>query len=305
MIHVHQTDRVVRDIMNLEFKTEYCALNDYKPSKVENKFVNIYVKAAEICQADCEFCVYHNKDQMWKFDIEKFKQTISTLIADNIEIRKVSFTGGEPSLNSIRLKDCISYIKQHSPNTFVVINSNGAWLNRLFDPIMPTRFDIVSLSRHHYDDEKNKKVFRTTNVPTAKYIAELSKRNPGRLHLSCNLIKGYIDSKSEMIKYLEFASKSGIYDVGFVGLMPVNKFAEEHFVDLERIKLTDKQLVRNKEWRYGKICKCSNYLYMPKKGSMLVKFYARYRCGYSVDMGSNVVFDGQHLRNNFGGKIIY
>jgi molybdenum cofactor biosynthesis enzyme MoaA len=291
--------------MNLIFKQEYCALNEYEPSKVEGKYVNIYVKASDACQAQCEFCVYHNKDKQWKFDIQKFKQTIDTLLIDGIEIRKMSFTGGEPSLDSILLLDCIDYVKKHSPNTFIVINSNGAWLNRLFDPILPIKFDVVSLSRHHYDDEMNKKIFRTYTIPSGAYLKRIAKTYPNKLHLSCNLVKGYIDSKAEILKYLEFANEVGIRDVGFVGLMPVNKFAKEHFVDLERIKLTDTKLIRNKEWHYKGICKCSNFLYLPKKGAKVVKFYARNRCNHIIEMGSNVVFDGQHLRNNFGGKIIY
>ena len=44
---------------------------------------------------------------------------------------------------------------------------------------------------------------------------------------------------------------------------------------------------------------------MPKKGNKLVKFYARHRCNHTTDIGSNVVFDGQYIRSNFGGKIIY
>jgi hypothetical protein len=125
------------------------------------------------------------------------------------------------------------------------------------------------------------------------------------VHLSCNIIKGYIDTKQKILRYLEYAASVGVYDVGFVGLMDVNEYATHHLVDFGKINLESPSLIRNKDWRMkGNACKCSNYLYIPKEGTKIVSIYYRHRCKHNVDMKSNVVFDGENLRHNFNGQLI-
>ena len=87
--------------------------------------------------------------------------------------------------------------------------------------------------------------------------------------------------------------------------MPVNDFAKNYFVDFKDISLPESRVVENLTWKLGKICRCSNYLYLPLEGTKLVKFYARFRCGFNKSADSTVVFDGADLRENFGGKIIF
>lgn len=281
--------------MDLKFKTAYCALNDYEPMEVDHKYVNIYVRLTDSCNAHCAFCVYCS--EKCRFNIVKFKQSVAKLLQNDIVINKVSFTGGEPTLRTARLDACVSYIREVSPDTFIVVNTNGVNIDAI-----PEEVDSIALSRHHYNDAINYSVFDSKILPSTMMLDMF--KHKGKIHLSCNLIKGYIDSKEELYKYLEFAASVGIYDVGFVGLMNVNNYAKKHFVDIIKLNVESDRLVCNKVWHYKKSCKCKNYLYMPKAGNKLVKFYARHRCKHTTDMGSNIVFDGEHLRQNFNGKII-
>jgi len=282
--------------MNLQFRTEYCTLNGYDPTPVDHKYVNLYVKLTSVCMARCSFCTFCSG--ITHFNLNKFQRTIDAILSDGIVINKISFTGGEPTLRHIRLALCVKYIKKVSPETFIVVNTNGIYLSQI-----PDEVDSISMSRHHYDDRINYSIFDSKILPSRIGI-ELFKHRE-KIHLSCSLIKGYIDSKEEIYNYLEHAAELGVYDVGFVGLMPVNNYAKEHFVDIEKINLSSDRLIKNKEWHYKDSCRCNNYLYMPKKGDKLVKFYARHRCKYTTDIGSNAVFDGQNLLTNFGGEIIY
>lgn len=56
-----------------------------------------------------------------------------------------------------------------------------------------------------------------------------------KIHLTCNLIRGIVDSEKAVIAYLEKAKSLGVYDVGFVSLMKVNKFCEDNHVDFSDI----------------------------------------------------------------------
>lgn len=49
--------------------------------------------------------------------------------------------------------------------------------------------------------------------------------HPHQIQFRCNLINGYIDSRDEVFKYLDWANELGINDVGLVSLMPVNDYA--------------------------------------------------------------------------------
>jgi len=283
--------------MALQLRTEYCSLNGMEPNKVENPYVHIYTRLTDTCQAGCKFCEYHDKNKDFRFDIDKFKQTVDRVLFADIILNKVSFTGGEPTLNVKMLNTCVDYVKDESPDTFISINTNGA---QIADTHHLT--ECISLSRHHYDDEVNNEIFDTP-TPTAEYIKKMQS-DRGNLHLSCNLIKGFIDSRGEIFRFLEFAASVGIYSVGFVELMDENDYTKEHFVRLEDIDLTSDRLIRNRVWSYKGICGCSNFLYMPEEGDKVVKFYARLSRDHNVPIESSTVFDGYHWRASFCGEII-
>jgi len=118
-----------------------------------------------------------------------------------------------------------------------------------------------------------------------------------------NLIKRYIDCEEEIIKYLQFASEVGIYDVGFVSLMRINDYCKENQVLFDNIDFTSGRIRKTKEWKNKDYCRCANYLYIPKNNDRLVKFYGRYVC-QSKNTESQLVFDGINLRDGFGGNII-
>jgi molybdenum cofactor biosynthesis enzyme MoaA len=218
-------------------------------------------------------------------------------------INKISFTGGEPTTNITKLYEAIHFIRNNLQNIFIVVNTNGYnlyWLYGLHDEF---KIDSIALSRHHYFDSINEMIFGVKTVPNFKMIQEYQKQF-NNIHLSCNLIKGYIDSQVEVERYLEQAHKLGVYDVGFVGLMPVTKFAEKSFVDFSKIIVGNGKVCCNLEGSYKGICKCSNYLFLPKTGDKVVKFYARHRMKDSTPVGSNLYFNGKNLMENFAGKII-
>lgn len=286
------------DILNskIEVREFYCSLNGNLPSEVESPYINMYVQLNG-CDADCSFCEYKTNGNT--FDFDKFKDYLKR-IPKQVELRKISITGGEPTLNLKILYPIIDMIKELVPDAFLVMNTNGFQLEQLEIDGMIQKFDSISVSRHHYDEQLNNEIFKTSTISN-EVLTQLSKSNPGIFHISCNVIKGYIDSPTEIEKYLEFCGEIEIRDVGFVGLMGINEYSKSHQIDLTIEDLKSDRLNELKTWKYEDRCKCNNYVYILNDLST-VKLYHRHVLQPSKS--TLLVFDGQNLTKGFNGQII-
>lgn len=268
----------------------HCRLNNESLVKIEEPMVNVYVRLSNVCNADCNFCEFCGEKK--RFDKAKFKELFIRL-HKQIRINKVSFTGGEPTLDFSLFEEMVDFVKSIDDKIFTVVNTNGIYLSKLAN----LKLNSVALSRHHYLDEVNDSIFKT-RTPTSEEIKSYGANN---LHLSCNLIKGYVGSTDEIFKYLDWCSRCSVKDVGFVGLMKVNQFCEEHFVDYDVLDI--KNTIRTKNWSRsvnGKTtCKCANFVYA---GKSLVNFYCRhYVCNNNESV---VVYDLDTFKNGFNGECL-
>jgi MoaA/NifB/PqqE/SkfB family radical SAM enzyme len=283
----------------IELKEFYCQRDDCELCKIENPYINIYVNLTNACNAKCHFCCNEkNRTNIAPFNYDKFVDVINE-ISSKLKIRKLSFTGGEPTLPFDILEDCIRFVKEKDPEIFVTVNTNGTNLKKLGQ--LHEYIDSIALSRHHYDDKKNAKIFQIENVPDTNSIKNFQYKEI--LHLSCNLMKSYIGSAEEVIKYLDYAASVECFDVGFVSLMPVNEYCQEEFVDFNSVEFDkQKDVFTTKNWRLEDKCRCRNYIYITENAD-IVNVYARYYVNSNYNSGT-LVFDGQNLRKGFNGDII-
>lgn len=281
-------------------RENYCICNNAScAQKVESSYINLYVQLTDICNARCGFCVAKNNPHN-DFSIDRFAALIDEILRSS-NLRKVSFTGGEPTVEADILNWCANYIKKVSPNTKTVVNTNGSRI----DKINAELFDSIALSRHHYDDDFNKSVFKTV-IPTASKIRGLLESTKSRLHLSCNLIRGGVDNADEVAAYLNHASELGVTDVGFVSLMDIGGESSEKRVTIDDSGiLDDSRFFRTLSWRDEDSCKCYNLSYFAENGSV-VRFYVRQVIKNNGDANlSTLVFDGYNLRRGFNTEIIW
>jgi molybdenum cofactor biosynthesis enzyme MoaA len=155
---------------------------------------------------------------------------------------------------------------------------------------------------HSYNADDNAKIFGNSYMSS---IMDDIKESPlkDRIHLSCNLIKGYIDSPDEIKKYLDNAANLGIKDVGFVSLMPVNEYCKEHFIDYNDINFDNiEEMFSSTDYNYDDRCRCRNYLYLSNDGTP-IKIYVRYYVDGNFCL-STLVYDGKNLKQGFRGSII-
>ena len=284
----------------IQVRDHYCQLDSNPPTNVREPYINVYVNITNICNAKCKFCSNEcNKNNISAFDFEKFKKALKE-INETINIHKVSFTGGEPTICIETLKKCLKFTKELNNNIFTVINTNGYRLKELSEVI--DYIDSIALSRHHYDDVINQQIFGLTKVPDETTILNFA--NKSKLHLSCNLIKDYICNSEEVVKYLEWASKMNCLDIGFVSLMPANEYCKEQFVDFNELNFEQiPDVFITKNWNYENLCRCRNYIYMADNAE-IVEVYSRYYKNPSYS-GNALIFDGQNIRLGFNGDILF
>ena len=284
----------------VEVKDISCGMNGNSGHPYSDTRINVYTCLTHICNTNCSFCNYHYGDSV-KFDFEKWKYCIDEIM-DKLGIFKASFTGGEPSLEFDNLVKCLEYLKSKDENIFTIINTNGSNLDKL---IGLDCLDNIALSRHSIDDIENQKLFNSTVVPKLEVIKAFPEKE--KLHLSCNIVKGYVDSDEKIKEYLEKCSEIGVRDVGFVSLMPINEYAKEHSIDFSDIKFEfNNRFIVNQYFDRIKdnkcVCKCRNYMYLGQNGQV-VTAYSRYYVDNTCSDGA-VVFMDNNLRQGFTGEII-
>ena len=196
------------------------------PNGILKPEVNIYVRLTNRCGADCKFCTFHGGKNI-EFNVPKFIKVI-TEISEKVKIRRISFTGGEPTSDRNLLDLCLFSIRNLDLNIFTIVNSNGFNLKDFPVELV----DSLALSKHHYDPFLDAQIFNRTCIDSEtidKVIFNWPKKE--RLHLTCTMAKGYIDSPGEVYEYLTHYAKLGVIDFGFVSLMPTNKWAEGHYIN--------------------------------------------------------------------------
>ena len=206
----------------IKIKDKDCNFNG-KEGGFISPSVNLFVKVTDKCNANCLFCSNKSSVCANKFNIDKFRLCIDEIRNNFIKINKINITGGEPS-TSIELTEKILTIIPD--NIHVHLNTNGL-LNESQYLMKNDRWDSISISLHHYDKEKLSELYHTKISDDALQFIDLPMY---KINASCNLIKGYIDSYSEIEKMLNFAISKNIRRIGFVSLMKLNYFFKNNYI---------------------------------------------------------------------------
>lgn len=278
-------------------------LNGY-PGLLNHPFVNLYVKITDDCNAHCPFCCnagVHNNGSS-ALDINKLFRIIDEIVNNGIKLNRISLTGGEPSLYPDLVLEILQKISLNEECAFTQVQLNTNGLTKDSITLMHhSRLDSVSLSIHHYDSDKLSEIYgRKIDFNPLIELKNIS----NRLNISCNLIKGYIDSPKEISKMICYAVENGVKTIGFVSLMNKNKYCMDRFIDYREIDLSSiPSLILSNERALLNICGCKNYIYQDKKFTAEVYFRINEN---PMFCGSSLLFDGQYLRQGFGNdNIIY
>lgn len=283
----------------IELNDYYCQLDDNPLVKVEKPYVNLYVQFNG-CNASCLFCESKNPGK--PFMLTDYVRCMMVLSESKVEVKKISFTGGEPTLNYSEFIYCVELARKMYPKAFITVNTNGINIEKLIRSDAYLLFDSIAISRHHYIDERNNMILGFF-APSFEMIKRLLEgKDKSKFHLSCNLLKSGIFDRAGIINYIYHAHQMGIDDIGFVSLMKVNDFAKQQYVDFNSIDIESRRCYKTKTWKKEGMCECSNYLYITDD-LKIISIYNRH-----VISGSNkssLIFNGVNLIHGFNGEIIY
>lgn len=292
---------------NIIVKEEFCSLNGNKGEKIDVPYVNVYVRVCDNCNANCHFCTFNGSDKGNRtLDPYKLYYTLKK-VSEKVKINKVSFTGGEPTLYFNDVVKAMKLVKEIDKNIFIVMNTNGFMLERFVSEGGLPFVDSIALSVHHYNHAKNDELFGVSKGITNSIDAEkaLILVPEEKLHISCNLVRGYIDCAQEAYHFINHFSKLGCTDFGFVALMKVNDYAKKHHIDFSEVELQNMpNTIKTKSFDQNGACKCNNFLTYNENGD-ICKVYARYYVNPESKCETVLVYDRDKLLNGFGGHLIY
>lgn len=270
----------------IKLMTHNCLLNnEIVPPKVE-PFVDISVYLTDRCNAKCEFCCNNEKED-YIFDVDSFRNFFEEVLS-KVTVNKVNFTGGEASLESKKLQDCLEIVNKKCNST--IVNTNGTLLKK---KVNDDTIGRIALSRHHYLDDRNNEIF---GINISNKLSLLDEQEKQKITLICNLIKGEIDSTKEMYKMLEFAAYNKIKEMAFVVLMPFNDYSKKHMI-IPNPSGFNEDILHTKKMKFKKknICECANYTYVSNSGD-IVNFYIKHSINPFYNKGSRIVWKGNRIQ---------
>lgn len=242
-------------------------------------YYNLYISITDVCLASCKFCNNNTKQKCTKsthvLDLDKLAMVIKEL-KSKVELNRISITGGEPLLDIPLLNKVINLIYEIcGKNQAVTINTNGINIAKILELDNLDLLEGIHISRHHYNDKINDEIFgfKTAHLNEIKELNNKLK-NKRLLRLNCLLIKDYIDSSQTAQEYLEMASQLDIFKVGFVGLMPINEYSKQHYIEYKKVFEDFGESFKAKQLYNRTTCDCMNGIYPAKNGNF-VQFYAR------------------------------
>lgn len=163
------------------------------------------------CNAKCEFCFW-KQEKTCKNYLERLVETMESLPS---QFYMISISGGEPTISSYFTK--VLNLIDTDQFTHRILTTNGTGLMKNMG-IIKEKIQHINISRHHWDDEINAKIFETDTVPSSEHITEcVDELNKAGIDVtfSCVLTDEYILTKEDIIKYVQYAKNCGASHIYF------------------------------------------------------------------------------------------
>ena len=277
----------------------------YRP-KPENVQLQLSILPTRYCDAACSFCIAKPTSDRALIDLDALRKSLTRLKAEGC-VRGISITGGEPATYFETLQDIISMIfSLFGYEMEITLDTNGTNALRLCQLPSLEMIDAIHISRHHWDDAVNQRIFGR-EMPSAALLKEAIAACPSIFVLNCMLLKGFVETPDDAHRYLDFAIELGAPKVSFITAAPVNEYARTHSVEFDKVlREDDERLLFTRGYRDRTYCRCRDGVYANDHGQ-LIEFYGRQTnsnlpCPYL--RGLVIEPDGA-VYAGFGGKKLY
>jgi molybdenum cofactor biosynthesis enzyme MoaA len=274
-----------------------------KPEKIQ---LQLSICPTSYCMASCPFCIANNTKQKQFIDLNKLEDCLRRLNEENL-VRGISFTGGEPFTDVKLLNDTLNLVyKVFGKSVEVSVTTNGINLHRVHEIEMLSYLDALHISRHHYDDQINARLFGV-RVPTNQELSEILHSVSYRdlFVLNCMLLKDYIGTQDDVHAFLDFAIAVGAGKVAFMACSPVNDFAKAQTMDYTTVlRADDPSLLFTRGFQDFDICRCQDGVYASAEGE-IIEFYGRNTNAGDCQYCRGFVYGADnHLRVGYDGEVI-
>ncbi len=183
---------------------------------------NLNIVITEACPSKCFFCIAHQSFKDYKpinsdNFIEGLKEILKVLPPQLFEI---TITGGEPTLYPTRLIETMQLCHKYGfkCRTFSTTGYGFDEDNNILKKMIDYKFvHNINISRMSISQEANNSIFGiapNTNEKIERW-AKFFKLNEAEMRLSCNLIRGMVDSMDKIFEYVCFYKKLGVDSVLF------------------------------------------------------------------------------------------
>ena len=291
----------------LEVKAQICSPDGvHYRQKKEPIRLQLSISPAEYCPAACPFCVAGQPKGRRRIDPEKLERALR-LLKERELVRGVKITGGEPFSDLELLDEVISMLYEiFGTSLELAISTNGYRLGEMHRLRQLERLESIHISRHHYDDGRNRALFGGGPVPSGRELREIldTVSYKDLFVFNCMLLRDEIGTPEEAHRFLDFAIETGVPKVGFVTCMPCNDYAREQSVPYESvIRRDDPSLLFIRHFYDHEACHCSDGVYVSQAGR-LIEFYGRSTAQtYAYCRGLSYETDDR-LHAGFGGEIL-
>ena len=210
---------------------DFRRINRSLDGKVEQK--HLYVTYDSYCPCNCECC---RNRSFTEESMQGKRYLLDDVLKENFnQFRHIIFGGGEPLYKIVKIINVISDIHfanimepakgpgDDSNVTYFGIVTNGVrdlFLTEInYHCIICRRFQTIILSRYHYDDDVNTRIFhprKGLELLTTKDLDGLCQSiKQDKLQLSCLCQKGGVNTLEDVLEYIKWAEKLGITNVMF------------------------------------------------------------------------------------------
>jgi len=170
------------------------------------------------CNGKCSFCI--DKHGFRPDNSIEPEELVKTIIDGGQ--KNILLLGGEPTLYK-GFGYVTRALKEAGRN--VTVTTNGSTLSRRNIKQALQDVSCVNISVHHYDLSINKTITGIGLNDDCLYYNSKSLKDLGvDVRINCNIIKGYIDSEPEALKFLNWSFFKGIRNVRFAELKNDDRF---------------------------------------------------------------------------------
>jgi len=170
------------------------------------------------CNANCKFCFNKDTNKKTSEPIQTWIKILHDILIKLPEhFYQISITGGEPLLSPNL--EALSYVFQLSglkdKYTNILLTTNGTGLIEKIDTVS-SFVDHVNVSRHHYDEDENRKIFGGSYCVTDEYLREsIDEYGKRGIDVSVNCVINDKTTKAFILSFIDWSKTIGFHAIRF------------------------------------------------------------------------------------------